>query len=400
MDKSMRNILIILGVFCLVSLITAVKFFQIERATYRQYLQVESENVKLDEKVSSLNQEKSKLATGLRAVRKELREISRKEEELRGGYDSIVNERKELSLQVERLTRGKEELEKKISEMGSGGFLSRLLKEKVSLEVKVKNLERKLKKTNELERKIEVVVKERAELKEQLLEEKEVSEYLSKYFLKEKQERFDALSRLQEMEKEKDELRVALDKAAYGRASLEKELVRSKEELKIFQDKRKRKAFDITDMEIAPTKRLTEANLLRLKAKKTIKGEEPTAEKIVELSPIIVKARFPFSPPSPAPSPALASVQPEGIVPWQVAEPKGLEGEIMTVNEEHRFVVIDLGSNDGLKIGMVFSIHRGKKEIARIRVVGTRKQIAAADIINFKRRMGIRAGDIVRSEPR
>lgn len=374
----MRNILIILGIFCLLSLVTAVKFFQIERATYRQYLQIESENVKLDEEASSLNQEKSKLMVELGTARKELKEISRKEEELRGKYDSIVNERKELSLQVETLTREKEESEKKVAKMGSRGFLSRLLKEKVLLQVKVKNLEEKLKKTNELEEEIEAIITERVELKEQLLEEKEVSEHLSKYFLNEKQEKLDALDKLQEMDKE---------------------LVKLKKELKIFQKKRKKLAVDTSDTEITSTERVTQADLLRLKEDKATKEAEPTAEKIVELPPIIVKAESPL-PPSPVSSPVLTLAQPQRIVPRQVALPKGLEGEIMTVNEEHRFVVIDLGSDDGLEIGMVFSVHRGKKEIARIRVVGTRKQIAAADIINFERRMGIRVGDIVSSESR
>lgn len=399
MDKGMKNILIILGVFCFVSLITAVKFFKIERATYRQYLQVKSENVKLDGEVSSLNQEKSKLTTELGAVRKELREISRKEEELRREYVSIINEREELSLQVEELIRGKEELEKKISGIGSGGFLSRVLKEKIYLEVKVENLKEKLKKTDELAREIEAAAKERAELKEQLLEEKEVSEYLSKYFLKEKQERLDALGKLQEIEKEKDELKIALDEAVYDRVSLDKELVRLKEELEIFRNKRKKLAVDITDMEKTPTIKLTKANLLRSKAGRAIKRSVLTAEKVVELPPIVVKAGSSVPDPSPVSFSTPTPAQPERIVLQQVTSPKGLEGKIMTINEEHRFVVIDLGSDDGLEIGMVFSVHHGKKEITKIRIVGTRKQIAAADIINFKRRIGIRVGDAVRSEP-
>ena len=407
MDKGMRKILIILGVFCLISLISAVRFFQMERATHQRYLKAKAENVELDEKVSLLGRERSKLVRRLETVSKELKEISREEKKLREKYSSLLNEKEKLSMQVGMLTREKEGLDKKISEMESEGFLGSLLKEKTTLEVKVKNLEKKLKKVSSLKQELEVVTKAKSALEEQLAREKEVSEYLSKDFLKEKQERLTVTSRLDEIEKEKKELEITLDRAKGERASLEKELVRLldkardertslekelamlRRELETSEQEREELTTQIVDMERILEERLAEVNLVRSRLKEVIRKSRPKREETVELPPIVVRAKTPSSP---------TPTQPQKIVVPQVTQTEELTGKIMTINEEHNFVVIDLGSNDGLEVGIVFDVYRDNKEIARIRVVETREQIAVADVISVESRTKIRPGDTIIKE--
>lgn len=55
-------------------------------------------------------------------------------------------------------------------------------------------------------------------------------------------------------------------------------------------------------------------------------------------------------------------------------------GKILTVNEDHQFVVIGLGEKDGVMPGMKFKVLRGGEEVGAVEVIETRPHIAAADI--------------------
>ena len=190
---------------------------------------------------------------------------------------------------------------------------------------------------------------------------------------------------------------MVLDKATDKKTSLEKELVRLRGELEISKDEQEKLAAQMADIEGTLKERLAEVNLVRLKLEKAIKSPEPKTEKVVELPPIVVKVVKTESPSPPSPPSLSTQTQSQKTILQQIVSRGGLEGKIMTVNEEHNFVVIDLGSDDGLEVGAIFSVYRDKKELTKIRVVGTRKQIAAADIINLEGRTEISPGDIVKS---
>ncbi|MFT5208281.1 MAG: hypothetical protein ACI9CF_002053 [Candidatus Omnitrophota bacterium] len=64
-----------------------------------------------------------------------------------------------------------------------------------------------------------------------------------------------------------------------------------------------------------------------------------------------------------------------------IAQPK-LFGEIMVVNEDHNFVVINQGLDNGIKEGMSLWIYRGGKELARLEVETAYKKICAATIVD------------------
>ena len=72
-----------------------------------------------------------------------------------------------------------------------------------------------------------------------------------------------------------------------------------------------------------------------------------------------------------------------------------LSGRIVQFNEEHRFVVINLGSSDGVEKGMVFSIFQKDEEVAKIKVNKVRRNISACDIQLVYLERGIGVGDVV-----
>jgi hypothetical protein len=96
--------------------------------------------------------------------------------------------------------------------------------------------------------------------------------------------------------------------------------------------------------------------------------------RVVQLQPIVVKAE----PEGPAQTPASS---------------KG--GQVLAVNEENNFVIIDMGETDGIKVGQSFSIFRNGQKIAAVEVIQIRKEISAADIKNVTSGSKIKVGDSV-----
>jgi hypothetical protein len=55
-------------------------------------------------------------------------------------------------------------------------------------------------------------------------------------------------------------------------------------------------------------------------------------------------------------------------------------GKILAVNLESSFVVIDLGSSSGVRVGDTFGVYRGDNLIGSVSVIQTRAGISACDI--------------------
>ncbi len=109
-----------------------------------------------------------------------------------------------------------------------------------------------------------------------------------------------------------------------------------------------------------------------------IKGERV----MVELPPIMISSpsvgsqtpllnATPSLPVPATPSPGMTVAAEDPTIP---------NGKILTVNEDHQFVVIGLGEKDGVAPGMKFKVLRGGEEVGAVEVIETRPHIAAADI--------------------
>ncbi len=97
----------------------------------------------------------------------------------------------------------------------------------------------------------------------------------------------------------------------------------------------------------------------------------------IELSPIIVKAEAPKA---------------KGARPLLR---QASAGRIIAVNENHDFVVIDLGKDDGLQEGMQLEVYRQNEKAGRIKVIEARQNISACDIREM-RLQRFKVNDIVR----
>ena len=74
---------------------------------------------------------------------------------------------------------------------------------------------------------------------------------------------------------------------------------------------------------------------------------------------------------------------------------KPLKGEVLAVNKNDNFVIIDLGENSGIKPGSKFNIVRSGSTIGNVEVIETRREISAADIKEVNKGYTIREGDTV-----
>lgn len=95
----------------------------------------------------------------------------------------------------------------------------------------------------------------------------------------------------------------------------------------------------------------------------------------VELSPIIVNAS------------AKDATQ-------VVAPSAGINGSVVSINDDNNFVIVNLGEEKGVKIGDKLNVYRGSEYIANLEIIQVRKDIAAADIKN--KMMPLQVGDTVR----
>ncbi len=67
----------------------------------------------------------------------------------------------------------------------------------------------------------------------------------------------------------------------------------------------------------------------------------------------------------------------------------------MVVNKEYNFVVINLGSKDGVSLGDMFTLVRGKSSIGDIKVEKLHDSMSAAGFISEDLKNKVREGDKV-----
>ncbi len=75
--------------------------------------------------------------------------------------------------------------------------------------------------------------------------------------------------------------------------------------------------------------------------------------------------------------------------------PRGLNGSVVAVNREWNFVVLDIGSRDGLVKDAEMLVHRGDQLVGRVRITQTADHMAIADVDHNWALMPIQEGDRV-----
>ena len=74
---------------------------------------------------------------------------------------------------------------------------------------------------------------------------------------------------------------------------------------------------------------------------------------------------------------------------------RAVQGEVVAVNRDESFVVVNIGEDTGIVPGTLLKVYRADVNIATLEVIETRKEICAADINEVVGDYVIQQGDKV-----
>ncbi len=164
--------------------------------------------------------------------------------------------------------------------------------------------------------------------------------------------------------KQVDELKASLEEQKKVKSDVEDKLTRAQEEAK----KIKTELRDLENKKSSLEKKISEL--------------EDKLKSGVELGTIVVNPETGM----PQSSPAATSTGAENIPEEKPMATSGvtsasslsLEGKVLVVNKDYNFAVINLGSEDGVYIGNVFSIYHNNKYVGDVKVEKVHESMAAA----------------------
>ena len=120
-----------------------------------------------------------------------------------------------------------------------------------------------------------------------------------------------------------------------------------------------------------------------LEAKVMELSDRPT----VELDKVVVSGE---------PSGSLASASPDSrALPVSTTTASSATGQVVVVNREYDFIVMNMGKNQGLTVGQEFKIVRGSEVLGKVKVERVYDELSAAAILPESKKDSIREGDAV-----
>jgi hypothetical protein len=369
MDRTLRSILWILVLLVVLSSFSTGWFFIAKERLYDEYVTLEDLfriNMKrLNRQLSSLDKENRELRSRVETVGRELDIFEARNRHLESQYRTLLSEKDDLDKELARVKKGKFFIEKELKDMRSDRFLSGLLKEKVALEVELKRfkdelgpkdleIERLRQESKDLDFRFSRSEEKKEALEQKLKDSTRVAEILSRDLLKEK-------DRTRRDRDEAGDMRVENRLLKAKMVDLEKDLAYKNQEIDKLKLAFEHKRRDVSEFRAEAYHAPGEVELPRI----ILEGQDYGRDSRIS-SPLERMEKRP-----------------------------GLQGRIVTVNREHNFVVIDLGSNDGIDKGTRFDVYRGDKAFGSIEVMQTRKGISACDIRDIRGGFQTRVDDIV-----
>jgi len=384
MDNTLRSILWILILLVVLSSFSTGWFFVAKERLHNDYVSLDTlfrtTAERLNREIASAKEENSGLKLKLSVAENELKRIESRNNDLKSKYEALLKDREDLDKELARVKKGKFYLEKKMKNISSEMFVTDLLKAKAELEIELKKLKNALR-PKDLE--IEQLKVENAEFSSKLSEFKEEKDFLAQK-IRDSEEVAEVLSRdllreknLNLKDKEESENIRAENRFLRNKVAAIEEttsdinaLVAEKKDMERVIAGLKRdldyKDREIRKMEVA----LSEQSRKNVEAR----AEAYHTPQEVDLPPIVLE-RSSYT--------ADTAIDITDSPDW-LNRPSGLRGNVVTINREHNFVVIDLGKYHGVETGDRFNIYRGEILIGTLEAIQCRDRIAACDITDIK----------------
>lgn len=355
-----------------------------EKLTREKTVLIE-ENNSLTYKYDNLEQDKNDLEKRVASIREELELIETDRDSYKRKWQNSSAERDELAEKLksqpsqrvsayQRDTSVFEEvrIDSRISEDHWADFV----KSKATLEARVEGLNEDLlknrnkvlqfdKENKELSIKIDQLTKIKERLVKDIRFKERTLRIMSMDLVSEREERGTAVKEMRKLRSENTSLKRELVLANKDKMRLQTNFMKATQR-KNALEQRIMEAENVLKEKSMLFRDLQESLEATIIGSRRISGSDTAS---VELPPIIVRPDAP------------------GL--------RGLRGEIVAVNRDEKFAVVDIGESSGIRPGVLLKVMRGDREIATLEVIETRKEISAADIKETVGGTSIREGDTV-----
>jgi septal ring factor EnvC (AmiA/AmiB activator) len=380
MEQKAKFIILGLVIVSLVSFVITLQMMSSRKALEEAKEEAERQTQALEEKNKALDtalQQKKKENDGLT---QKIDEITQEKDELQTKYFQLESERTKLADEIKFLkTQPVQVSQQPQAAEGTDTYWAGILKSKLDLELQLEKVREQLKDLNisneQLKRQgltfdleLKNVKRERDDLQRGVEYSQKMVDSLSADLVREKKDKINIQDTLRLIRSENSTLRQQLQGLSSRKVGLERQLQSLEKEKQDLEHK-------LVQMETVLTDQVANMNVLRDQldvVRKTVPRGSSSVEPSVELPPIIVQP------------------QGQGLGQRQDAA----LGEVLAVNKENNFVVIDLGESAGLKLGDRLNVYRQDKIIAVVKVIRTRKTISACDI--ERELLPIITGDLVK----
>jgi len=350
-------------------------FLFLQTANEKQRLLRESNDLKTEN--TSLMSKASKLENDLRETQGKLGSLQAERDkgvadlnELQKKFDVVSKDRDDLTekLKHQAQTVSSPVAQQEPAPQNTDAYWGGVLKAKTDLEMQLSSIQVDLKNLqisnealqrdkNVLEIDINSLRNDKKDLLRQLDYNQKLLDSMSQEVVRERNDKVAIQDSLKNIRAENSVLSRQLKSLVSRKESLDKK-VQDLQEGKTTVEKR------LGEMETMLTDRISKIDALKNELDAIKSGKAPEAanepKESVELPAIVVRS-------APATGRETAQIQ-------------TFPGKVLAVNLESNFVVIDLGSSSGVKVGDVFSVYRDARPIGSIGVIQTRANISACDI--------------------
>lgn len=279
---------------------------------------------------------------------------------------------------------------------GTDEYWAGILKEKAALEVELENTKQELmhtqvdladfkKQNSDLQLELTGLKNQKETIDRDIKRGQDLADNLSLELARAKNDSKYSDEKVNKINQENLLLREQIKNLTSTKIALEKSIVR-------LQDDKKDMERKLVQTENVVQNRIDEIWKIKNDLSKSFKStSKNTNANQIELPPIVVSSHEDENGTMPAVGAAEDEKTDQGSKAGRSAV---VEGNVVSINEDNNFVIVDLGEKSGIKIGDPLSVYRNSEYIAGLEIIQVRKDIAAADIKNKTSR--IQVGDVVR----
>jgi chromosome segregation ATPase len=377
MEQKIKFIIIGLIGFCIICLFLFVQAASQQQKLIRESNDLKNENTALVSKANKLEKDLKETFDKLGATESERDRANQEIGELQKKLELVSRSRDEL---IEKLKQKSQEARSAVAQaapavaqaapaaapQNTDAYWGNVLRSKTDLEIQLSGMQVELKNlqiSNEamlrekgvLELDLNSLRNEKKDLLRQLDYNQKLLDSMSQEVVRERNDKVAIQESLKTLRAENNTLSRQLKSLVSRKEVLDKKVVELQGD-KSTVEKR------LNEMETMLTDKISKVDALKNELDAIKSGQAPNdlPAESVELPAIVVRS-------NPATDKSSAMVQ-------------EYPGKILAVNLDSNFVVIDLGSAAGTKVGDTFNVYRNAKMIGTVGVIQTRASISACDI--------------------